>query len=122
MPEPDTGRPEEERRDERRTGDRRSTPDATRRAPEASRWARWFGIAGRDLGIILGCVAAIVYSVRHANPIFSGQPSIAASLIKALPVAKTAIATPKDTTALAQAIASPQFARDSTAFAADLVA
>lgn len=106
---------------ERRTGDRRATPDATRRAPKPSRWVRWLGIAGRDLGIIVACVSAIVYSVRHANPIFAGQPTIAASLSKVIPGAKTAAAPPKDTSALAQALASPQFAKDSAAFAADLV-
>jgi soluble lytic murein transglycosylase-like protein len=109
---------------ERRNTDRRATPDATRRAPKPSRWARWLGIAGRDLLIIVATVSAIVFSIRHVNPIFSGQPTIAASLTKALPVAKAVLpnAAPADTSRLGQLMASPQFEKDRKAFAADLVA
>jgi len=109
---------------DRRNGDRRAVPQETRRAAPPSRMARWMGIAGRDALIILVTVCAIVYSVRHINPIYSGQPSVAASLTKALPIAKAAFpnATPKDTSRLAQMMASPQFEQDRKAFAADLVA
>jgi soluble lytic murein transglycosylase-like protein len=86
--------------------------------------ARWMGIAGRDALIVVVTVCAIVFSVRHVNPIFSGQPSVAASLTKALPIAKAAFpnAAPKDTSQLAQMMASPQFEKDRKAFASDLVA
>jgi soluble lytic murein transglycosylase-like protein len=87
--------------------------------------ARWVGIAGRDALIVLVTVCAIVFSIRHVNPIFSGQPSVAASLTKALPIAKAAFPTaaaPKDTSQLAQMMALPQFEKDRKAFAADLVA
>lgn len=120
MPEP-TAQP---KLPERTGTDRRAEPAETRRARKPSQWARWSGIAGRDALIILGTVAAIVFSIRHVNPIFSGQPSVAASITKALPIAKAAFpnATPKDTSQLAQLIASPQFEKDRKAFAADLVA
>lgn len=110
---------------ERRTGDRRAVPEETRRAPAPGRLSRWLGIAGRDALIIVASVCAIVYSVRHANPIFSGQPTVAASLTKALPIAKAAFPNApvsKDTGQLAQMMAVPQFEKDRQAFAADLVA
>jgi soluble lytic murein transglycosylase-like protein len=116
--------PLEPQPDDRRDGDRRAIPEETRRAPAPSRWVRWSGIAGRDALIIVATVSAIVFSVRHVNPIFSGQPTVAASLTKALPIAKAAFpaAGPKDTSQLAQLMASPQFEKDRKAFAADLVA
>lgn len=109
---------------DRRTSDRRAVPEGTRRAAPPSRWAKWVGIAGRDALIILGTVSAIVFSVRHMNPIFAGQPSVAASLTKALPIAKAAFpaAAPADTSELARLMTSPQFEQDRKAFAADLVA
>jgi len=121
MSAPPSERPSES--EDRRGGDRRSVPGETRRAAPPSRMARWMGIAGRDALIVIATVCAIVFSVRHVNPIFSGQPSVAASLTKALPIAKAAFpnATPKDTSRLAQMMASPQFEQDRKAFAADLV-
>ena len=108
--------------DDRRHGDRRAESGQTRRAPKPSRWARWVGIAGRDLLIVVASLAAIVFSVRHVSPIFSGQPKVAESLAKAVPIAKAALPpTPKDTSQLAQMVASPQFEKDRKAFAADLV-
>src|SRR4051812_4453610 len=107
-----------------RGGDRRGIPQETRRAAAPSRWMKWFGIAGRDALIVVATVGAIVFSVRHMNPIFAGQPSVAASLTKAIPLAKAAFpnAAPKDTSRLAQLMAAPQFENDRKAFAADLVA
>src|SRR5689334_20663061 len=117
MSEPASERPQMERRH----ADRRAEPDATRRAPEPSRWARLMGIAGRDVLIILACVAAIVFCVHRARPIFSGQPTVAQSIAKAGRVAKAVLPpTPADTSKLAQMMTSPQFAKDSAAFAADL--
>jgi len=118
--------PAEERRDHERN-DRRAIPGETRRAAAPSPWTRWLGIAGRDLGIIFVTVCAIVFSVRTMNPIFAGQPTVAASIIKAIPIAKAALPGSdtlgvKDTTQLAKLMKSPQFAKDSAAFAADLVA
>ncbi|HEY4304792.1 MAG TPA: transglycosylase SLT domain-containing protein [Gemmatimonadaceae bacterium] len=86
--------------------------------------SRWIGIAGRDAAIIFVTLCTIVFSIRHVNPIFSGQPSVASSLTKALPIAKAVFpnATPRDTSQLAQMMASPQFETDRKAFAADLVA
>lgn len=127
MSAPTSDQPEQPRHAEaaERSGtDRRAQPSETRRAPAPSRWARWSGIAGRDALIIISTVSAIIFSVRHVNPIFSGQPTIAASITKALPIAKAAFpnAAPKDTSQLAQLVASPQFEKDRKAFAADLVA
>jgi hypothetical protein len=120
-PLPDGG---ERRIDDRRSGDRRAVPQETRRAAPPGRVARWMGIAGRDALIILVSVCAIVFSVRHVSPIFSGQPTVAASLARALPIAKAAFPSlsPSDTGRLAQMMALPQFEKDRQAFAADLVA
>src|SRR5689334_13277194 len=115
MSEPASGRPPQERRH----ADRRAEPDATRRAPPPSRWARWMGIAGRDLAIIVVCLAAIIVSVRTMNPIFSGQPTVAASITRTLPIAKAAVKVPQDS--LAKLTSTPQFEKDRQAFAADLV-
>jgi hypothetical protein len=101
--------------------DRRAEGDAGRRTPPPSRWSRLAGIAGRDALIILGTVGAIVFSVRHVRPIFSGQPSIAQNLARVLPISRAALPTPKDTSRLAQLVGSPQFEKDRRAFAADLV-
>src|SRR5690348_14022746 len=85
MPAPD---PEERRG----ASDRRQAPEQGRRARRPSPWLRWLGVGGRDLGIIVFAVAAIVYSVRHVHPIFANQPTIAAELTRALPAAKSALA------------------------------
>ncbi len=110
------------REERRREQDRRSAPDSGRRVRPVSPWLRWVGIGGRDLGIILVTVSAIVYSVRHVHPIFANQPTIAAELTRALPLAKPALAAkPADTSKVAQIVSSPQFERDRAAFAASLV-
>jgi hypothetical protein len=96
----------------------RPTPSA----PPRSGWAKWLGIAGRDLVVILATVGAIVYSVRHAHPIFANQPTVAAELARVIPGAKAALApTGKDTTKIGQLVNSPKFEQDRRAFAADLV-
>ncbi|HVX39915.1 MAG TPA: lytic transglycosylase domain-containing protein [Gemmatimonadaceae bacterium] len=108
--------------DRRNESDRRSVPDAGRRGTRTSPWLRWLGIGGRDLGIVIVTVAAIVFSVRHIHPIFANQPTIAAELTRALPGAKAALAAkPGDTSKVAQLVSSPQFEKDRAAFAADLV-
>lgn len=117
---PSAARPEAGER--RSAVDRRETSDAGRRGGDPSRWRRWLGIGGRDLAIILFTVAAIVFSIRHVHPIFANQPTIAAELTHALPVAKSALAPkPADTSKVAQLVSSPQFEKDRAAFAADLV-
>ena len=108
--------------DRRVGGERRAEPGPERRTPRQSIWMRWLGIAGRDLAIVVVALAAIVYSVRHTSPIFTNRPTVAASLIKRIPIAKAALApTPKDTSRVAQLVASPQFERDRRSFAASLV-
>jgi Transglycosylase SLT domain len=83
---------------------------------------RVFGVAGRDLAIVAGAVAAIVVAVRTVRPIFTNQPSVAQALEQRSIVAKAALApTPADSDALARVLASPQFAADRAAFSADLV-
>src|SRR5437762_2539910 len=124
MSEPAADRPPapEERRHGDRHGDRRAEAGPTRRARKPSRWARCVGVAGRDLLLIVAWLGAIVFSVRHVSPIYSGQPKVAESLVKAVPIAKAALPpTPKDTSQLAQLLASSRFAKDREAFAADLV-
>jgi hypothetical protein len=108
---------------ERRHGsDRRGDAKPSRRGAKKSPWVRWLGIAGRDIAIVVFSVSAIVFSVRHVRPIFSGQPTIAQSLARVIPAARAALPVPKDTSAVAQIVNSPQFAKDRAAFAADLVA
>jgi hypothetical protein len=119
---PATREPETEERRAERT-DRRAEPAAGRRQGLGTRWKRFAGIAGRDLAIIIGTVGAIVFSVRNVRPIFSGQPTVAQALSRALPIARAALpAAAKDTSRLAQLMSSPQFAKDRSAFGADLVA
>ena len=117
MSEPTSGRPEQERRQ----GDRRSEPAETRRALERSRWGRWLGVAGRDIAIIGAALAVIVFTIRKVNPIFSDQPTVAASITKKAPLAKAVLKTPADTSKLAQITSSPAFEKDRKKFAAALV-
>jgi hypothetical protein len=113
-----------EREERRHESDRRATggPGAGRREAAASLWRRWSIAGGRD--VVIGVVAfgAIVFAVREIHPIFANQPTVAEKLTTVVPATKVVLApTPKDTTALAQMVASPQFEHDSAAFAADLV-
>src|SRR5437879_3948358 len=117
MSEPASERPAQERQN----ADRRAEPGATRRTPKPNRWARWAGIAWRDVAIVVACIAAIIAAVRLVNPIFSNQPTVAASITRKLPIAKAALKAPADTSRLARILASPQFEKDRQAFAADLV-
>lgn len=84
--------------------------------------AYWFGVAGRDLAIIVAAVGAIIFAVRRTHPIFANQPTVAEQLTRAVPATKAVVApTPPDTSRLARLVSSPQFERDRQAFAADLV-
>jgi soluble lytic murein transglycosylase-like protein len=84
------------------------------------------GIAGRDLALIVGTVAAIVYSVRHVSPIFANQPTVVAELTSKAPTSPIAksllMPTPRDTQQVERLVRSPQFEADRRKFAADLVA
>ena len=76
------------------------------------------------MAVIVVLVAAIIFAVNHSRPIFAGQPTVVQSLTERVPVTKPILGplvVPKDTGRLAQLLASPQFAQDSAAFAADLV-
>jgi len=110
---------------ERRTRtDRRNDKAAGRRGRRISaRKRRALALAG-DILVIVVLVAAIIYSVQHARPIFAGQPTVAESLARRVPIAKPLLpptTPPPDTGELAARLASPQFAADSAAFAADLL-
>jgi hypothetical protein len=118
--------------DRRANGDRRAPASASpsaphaggRRAPRANpprRWMRWLGVAGRDVGIILATVTAIVFCVNHAHPIFANQPTLASQLTRALPFTRRGPIAANDTGTNAALLASPQFEKDRQAFAADLV-
>ena len=77
-----------------------------------------------DVAAIVVLVAAIVFAVNHERPIFAGQPSVAQSLAERVPLTKPLLApatAAPGTGRLAALMASPQFATDSAAFAADLV-
>src|SRR6185503_13206058 len=102
--------------------DRRAEPGPDRRAPRRPAWLQWATVAGRDVGIIVLTVGTIVFSVRHMNPIFAGQPTVAEALTRAVPIAKSILPpTPKDTSKLAQLVSSPQFEADRRKFSEDLV-
>ena len=107
--------------------ERRRAPDRRHDGAPGRRVRRngmvyWLGVAGRDLAIIIAAVGAIIFAVRRTRPIFANQPSVAEQLTRTVPAAKVVVApTPRDTSKLAQLVASPQFERDRQAFAADLV-
>lgn len=115
--------PESERRVAR---DRRGVPGPARRGRTDQSWKRVVAIVGRDTLLVLGTVGAIVVSIRATHPIFANQPTVVESLVKDKPIAAIAKAVldtlPRDTTGRAEIVASPEFERDRTAFAADLVA
>src|SRR5205814_3075019 len=112
----------DERRE--RTDRRHDTTPGRRGDKQAPRKRRILALLG-DVGVIVVLVAAIIFAVNHARPIFAGQPSVAQSLAERVPLTKPLLApvtpAPQDTGRLAELIASPQFKVDSAAFAADLV-
>jgi hypothetical protein len=103
---------------------RRHGPGSPRPSKPESRWARYVGIAFRDLVIVVVLTAAVIFSVRRVNPVFANQPRVAEALVKRVPgVAKAALApTPRDSSELEQLVASPEFEAHRKKFAADLVA
>ena len=107
----------------RHAADRRAEPEASRRARSSGVWSRRLVVAGRDLVLIVAAVSAIVFAVRHEQPIFANQPSVLQRLTTRIPATR-AVLTPKpaDTSKAAQVTATPEFERDRRAFAADLVA
>jgi hypothetical protein len=111
---------------ERRGGrDRRSQPDANRRAKKASPWVRYLGIAGRDLAILGAAVMTIVFAVRRTRPIYANSPPVAEALAKRRPILAKAVLNPSPPpiaiSAVDKLVKTPEFAADRTAFAADLV-
>ena len=114
------------RSEHRRADDRRAVRAPGRRGKKQSAWVRYLGIAGRDLGIIVATLSAIIFSVRHTHPIYANSEPVAQALIKRAPViTKTVLAPPpvvKDTSPIERLVNTPEFKADRTAFAADLVA
>src|SRR5438270_8388430 len=108
--------------DERRTaGDRRHDVEPGRRTtPKPASRRRLYALLG-DVAAIVVLLAAIIVAVDHAKPIFAGQPTVVQSLAQRVPATKPLLIPQKDTGRLAALLASPQFAADSAAFAADLV-
>jgi hypothetical protein len=98
--------------------------DSRRGHTPPSKGARIAKIIGRDAVMVIVTVAAIVVGIRVTNPIFANQPQVVASLTKDVPVTKAVLDTmsPIRDTLRAAIVASPEFERDRTAFAADLVA
>ena len=119
----DSSSVDQARAEERRgAADRRASAGAGRRGVATRAWERWLRLGGRELGIGAMAVLAIVFALRFVHPIFANQPAIAARITQVVPATKAVLApAPADTSALARLIASPQFARDSAAFASDLV-
>ena len=105
--------------DRRERSDRREHGTSGRRGGATSRKRRIAALVG-DIAAIVVLVAAIVFAVNHARPIFAGQPTVVQSLTERVPLTKPVLA-PKDTGRLAELMASPQFAADSAAFSEDLV-
>ena len=119
---------------ERRQGsDRRKEPTTSRRdVKKPSRWVRWVGIAGRDVGIIVGALTAIVVSVFLMRPVYSDQPRVVQAITKRAPITQTVFgkppaatptkpAAPGDTTHRGKLVGTPEFERDRKAFAQALV-
>ena len=107
----------------RERSDRREHGAAGRRGSAKSHRRRIAALVG-DIAAIVVLVAAIVFAVNHARPIFAGQPTVVESLTERVPLTKPVlapIAAPQDTGKLAALMASPQFASDSAAFSEDLV-
>jgi hypothetical protein len=118
------GEPQHDDGDRRLGGDRRGEPHDERRGAHVVTWGRASAKVARDVLIGAASVAAIIFSVDHIHPIFAGQPPVVASLTKTIPAMKTGVATPSvatDSAKIAQIVSAPSFARDRTAFAADLV-
>lgn len=108
--------------DRRARRDRRQDSAPGRRAGRLSiRKRRVLTLVG-DIGVIVVLVAAIIFAVNHARPIFAGQPTVVESLTERVPLTKPILTKPSpDTGRLASLLASPAFAADSANFAADLV-
>ena len=112
--------------EERRTvPDRRTASGAGRRATiahHASLQWRALRLAARDLGAVVALLVAIAFTVAHIHPIYAGKAPLAQQLMgRAAPVTPIAATTPADTSLDARIVRSPNFQRDSAAFAADLV-
>ena len=107
---------------DRRARDRRQESAPGRRGGRLSiRKRRVLTLIG-DIGVIIVLVAAIIFAVDHARPIFAGQPTVVESLTERVPLTKPILAKASpDTGHLASLLASPAFAADSANFAADLV-
>jgi len=109
--------------DRRSHSDRRAESTEARRGAKRSLWGRPIGKVARDL--LLGAVslAVIIFAVEHIHPIFANQPTVVASLTKAVPAtsALETPVTPTDTGKIANVVSSREFERDRAAFAADLV-
>ena len=103
--------------------ERRAEPDVGRRARATGIWSRRLAVAARDLLVVVVAVSAIVFAVRHEQPIFANQTSVAQRLTTRVPATRAVLAArPADTSKVAQVTAKPEFERDRRAFAADLVA
>jgi hypothetical protein len=122
---PPTATPPSERRSR---SDRRNQLSPTRRAKKPSPWVRYLGVGARELGIIVAALAAIVFTVRSMRPIYANSPPVAEALVNRepiAPVAKAVLEPPplaQDSNAIDKLVATPEFAADRKAFAADLVA
>ncbi len=110
----------------RRGADRRREPGPDRRGPKQSPWSRRAVRVSRDVLVAATAIVAIVFTVRHLHPVFANQPTVVASLTKAMPVAKAVLVPPQpkaptDTGRLGQIVSSAEFERDRKAFSADLM-
>jgi soluble lytic murein transglycosylase-like protein len=124
MPELDpTPDPEVEATERRHAADRRAEPEESRRAPAPASWSRALLVAARDAILIIVAVSAIVFALRHEQPIFANQPTVVQRLTTRVPATRAVLAPQvADTSRAAQVTARPEFERDRRAFAADLVA
>ena len=110
----------------RRGADRRSDPGPDRRGPKQSPWSRRAVRVSRDVLVAVAAIVAIVFTVRHLHPVFANQPTVVASLTKAMPAARAVLVppapkAPTDTGRLGQIVSSAEFERDRKAFSADLM-
>jgi hypothetical protein len=112
----------------RERDDRRDRPELNRRARKPSRLARFIGVGGRELAIVVAALATIMFVVRSMHPIYANSPPVAQALVNREPLAPVAEAVleppapSKDSSAVDKLVATPEFEADRKAFAADLVA
>lgn len=105
-------------RSERRRGERREGGAAEGR--RGRKRATVFGSVWRDAGAAALLLVAMAFAVAHIRPIFAGRERVGERILQTVAPGVGTTAT-RDSTREERMLASPEFQRDRSAFAADLV-